>query len=109
MGIKTVWQTIEMLVKFVNLCLFLLISALLVGLKPSRNDNSNRRSWESSKLSSALEEEEIQENENQTNKENSVSVLPNKSPESVKKDEVEGMFSKYFKKGRCPECMKCDY
>lgn len=70
-----------------------------VALKPSWNDNSNRRSWESSKLSSALEEEENQESEKQTSKEDSVSVSSNKSPELNKKEEKEGVFSKYFKKG----------
>lgn len=70
----------------------------LVSLKPSWNDNPNRRSWESSKLSSALEEEENQEGET---KEDAVSVASNKSPELTKKEDKEGMFSKYFKKGLC--------
>lgn len=73
----------------------------LVALKPSWNENSNRRSWESSKLSSALEEEESQESEKQASKEDAVSVSSNKSPEFTKKEEKEGMFSKYFKKGGC--------
>lgn len=67
-------------------------------MKPSRNENSNRRSWESSKLSAALEEEETQEGE-QDSKDDTFSVSSNKSPELPKKEDREGMFSKYFKKG----------
>lgn len=57
--------------------------------------NSNRRSWESAKI----EEEETQDAEQQ-GKEDAVSVSSNKSPELTKKEDKEGMFSKYFKKGK---------
>lgn len=101
MGIKIIWKTIKMLVNSqLKIFCFNFID-FLVALKPSWNENSNRRSWESSKLSSALEEEENQESEKQASKEETVSLSSNKSPEFTKKEEKEGMFSKYFRKGEC--------
>lgn len=68
---------------------------------PNRNDSLNRRSWESSKLSSQLEEEEALDAED-TSKDDNVSVNSNKSPGTVKKEERESMFFKLknFRKGK---------
>lgn len=64
-----------------------------VGLKPNRNDTLNRRSWDSPKLSSQLEEEEATDSA-QDEKAETVSLKSNKSPIVTKKDDKETMFSR---------------
>ncbi|KAG5893195.1 hypothetical protein JTB14_016471 [Gonioctena quinquepunctata] len=73
-----------------------------VGLRPGSSESLNRRSWDSSKLASQIEEEptdflEVPSN----NKLETISLRSNKSPESPRKDMKEGMFSKFknFRKG----------
>lgn len=69
-------------------------------LKPNRSDSLNRRSWESSKLFSQLEEEENPDAE-QISKEDTLSVKSSNSPLTLKKEERDGMFSKLrnFRRG----------
>lgn len=69
-------------------------------LKPARGDTLNRRSWESSKLSSQVEEEETAEAE-QAKLEETASISSSKSLDQPKKEDKESMFSKLknFRKG----------
>lgn len=71
-------------------------------LKPGSSESLNRRSWDSSKLSSQIEEEDPADLLEVSNAEDSISAKVNKTPEPVKKDEKEGMFSKFkhFRKGK---------
>ncbi|XP_019869445.1 rab11 family-interacting protein 2 isoform X3 [Aethina tumida] len=64
-------------------------------LKPGSSESLNRRSWDSSKLSSQIEEEDPADLLEVSNAEDSISAKVNKTPEPVKKDEKEGMFSKF--------------
>ncbi|RZC39933.1 rab11 family-interacting protein 1 [Asbolus verrucosus] len=69
-------------------------------LKPNSSESLNRRSWDSSKLESQIEEEPIESSG--VPKDDINSVNSNKSPETIKKEEKEGMFSKlkHFRKDK---------
>lgn len=58
----------------------------------------NRRSWDSSKLESQIEEEPL---ETLTVSKDDINVKPSKTPEILKREEKDGMLSKLknFRKG----------
>ncbi|XP_044256203.1 rab11 family-interacting protein 2 isoform X3 [Tribolium madens] len=66
-------------------------------LKPASSESLNRRSWDSSKLESQIEEEPPE----MTVTKDDISVNPTKTPEVVKKEERDGMLAKLknFRKG----------
>ncbi|CAH1153387.1 unnamed protein product [Phaedon cochleariae] len=66
-----------------------------VGLRPGSSESLNRRSWDSSKLASQIEEEPTDLLEVPTIKLDTQSLKSNKSPEPPRKDMKEGMFSKF--------------
>ncbi|XP_044256202.1 rab11 family-interacting protein 2 isoform X2 [Tribolium madens] len=59
-------------------------------LKPASSESLNRRSWDSSKLESQIEEEPPE----MTVTKDDISVNPTKTPEVVKKEERDGMLAK---------------
>lgn len=67
-------------------------------LKPNSTESLNRRSWDSSKLETQIEEEPVEFHLEVSKSD----VKLNKTPEPIKKDTRDGMLSKFrnFKKGR---------
>ncbi|XP_057670373.1 rab11 family-interacting protein 1 [Diorhabda carinulata] len=66
-----------------------------VTMRPGSSESLNRRSWDSSKLASQIEEEPSELLEVPHYKLETISLRSNKSPEALRKDVKEGMFSKF--------------
>ncbi|KAJ8981466.1 hypothetical protein NQ317_006992 [Molorchus minor] len=65
------------------------------NLRPGSSESLNRRSWDSSKLASQIEEEPTDILEVHGSSNDNISTKLNKTPETPKKEEKEGMFSKF--------------
>ncbi|XP_018578954.1 rab11 family-interacting protein 2 isoform X2 [Anoplophora glabripennis] len=64
-------------------------------LRPGSSESLNRRSWDSSKLASQIEEEPSEFLDVPISKQDTLSLKANLPPASPKKEEKEGMFSKF--------------
>lgn len=71
-------------------------------MRPGSSESLNRRSWDSSKLASQIEEEPNEFLDVPISKLDTLSLKSNLPPASPKKEEKEGMFSKFkhFRKGK---------
>ncbi|KAJ8923693.1 hypothetical protein NQ315_010274 [Exocentrus adspersus] len=64
-------------------------------LRPGSSESLNRRSWDSSKLASQIEEEPSEFLDVPISKQDTISLKANLKPASPKKEEKESMFSKF--------------
>lgn len=64
-------------------------------LKPNSSESLNRRSWDSSKLKTQIEEESTESLEIPKDDVNNIVIKINKSPMFNRKEEKDGMFSKF--------------
>lgn len=64
-------------------------------LRPGSTESLNRRSWDSSKLASQIEEEPTDLLEVPVSKLDTISLKSNRSPDTPRKELKEGMFSKF--------------